>query len=177
MQQIQAYLNGIQTLQSRFNQVAGDGSTASGTIYLERPGRLRLVYDPPSSVLIVATGGQINYYDPNLDQVSQIDVRETPAWFLLRPDIRLGGDITITGIEHGAGSIRLRLVETDNPEHGEVTLVLSEKPRQLRQWTVVDEQNKQVTVTLDDPQYGVALAPTLFEWSDPRPTSSREPGG
>lgn len=177
VQQIQTYLNGIQTLQSRFNQVAADGSAASGTIYLERPGHLRLVYDPPLSILIVATGGQIYYYDPKLEQVSQIDVRETPAWFLLRADITLGGDITITDIKHGAGSIRLTLVETNNPEHGRVTLVLSEKPRELRQWTVIDQQNKEVTVTLDDPRYGVALAPTLFQWTDPRPTGSREPGG
>ena len=177
VQRIQTYLNGIQTLQSRFNQVAADGSTASGTIYLDRPGHLRLVYDPPSSILIVATGGQIYHYDPKLDQVSQIDVQETPAWFLLRGDIKLGGDITIVGIEHGADSLRLTLVETEQPEHGQVTLVLSEKPRQLRQWTVVDAQNKQVTVTLDDPRYGVALAAKLFQWTDPRPTSSREPGG
>jgi outer membrane lipoprotein-sorting protein len=177
LQQVQAYLNGIKTLQSRFNQVAADGSTASGMIYLERPGHLRLVYDAPSSILIVATGGQIYYYDPKLNQVSQIDVQETPAWFLLRSDVQLGGDITVAGIQHGADTLRISMVETKNPERGRVTMVLSEKPMQLRQWTVIDAQNKQVTVTLDNPQYGVALKPSLFQWSDPRPAASKEPGG
>lgn len=177
VQQIQAYLNGIKTLQSHFEQVAADGSAASGTLYLERSDHLRLVYDPPSSILIVATDGEIYYYDPKLQQVSQIDVKDTPAWFLLRSDITLGGDVTVTELKHSADTVRLTMVQTTSPERGRVTMVLSEKPLQLRQWTVVDAQDKEVTVTLDSPQYGVALAQGLFQWTDPRPANAREPGG
>ena len=46
-QQVQTYLNSIRTMQSRFEQVADDGGVAYGTIYLQRPGKMRIVYDPP----------------------------------------------------------------------------------------------------------------------------------
>jgi len=165
---VQQYLNGIRTMQSRFEQVADNGSVASGTIYLERPGRMRIVYDPPSPILIVATEGQIYYYDSRLDQVSRTYANDTPAWFLLRDPITLNGDITVTRFQRAADTLRLTLVETDNPDLGQVTVVLTEKPLELRQWTVLDAQRTQVTVTLENPQFDVALDPNLFYWTDPR---------
>jgi len=68
-------------MQSRFEQVAEDGGVAAGTIYMSRPGKMRIVYDPPSPILIVATDGQIYYYDSKLQQVSRTYVTDTPAWF------------------------------------------------------------------------------------------------
>jgi hypothetical protein len=41
---------------------------------------------------------------------------------------------------------------------------MSESPLELRQWTVLDPQQKQVTVALQNPQYGVTLNPDLFVW-------------
>ena len=165
---VQAYLNAIHTLQSRFTQVSDDGGTASGTIYLERPGKMRIVYDPPVPILIVATGGQVYYYDSKLQQVTRTLVNDTPAWFLLRNDIKLGGDVTLTHYAQAAAVIRVTMVETTNPDLGQVTLALNAEPLELRQWTILDAQRKQVTVTLQNPDYSATLNPTLFNWTDPR---------
>ncbi len=168
---VQQYLNAIHTMQSRFEQVADDGGVANGTIYLARPGKMRIVYDPPSPILIVATEGQIYYYDSRLEQVSRTYVNDTPAWFLLRDPISLFGDITVTDFKRAADTLRLTLVETTNPDIGQVTVVLSDKPLELRQWTVLDAQRKQVTVTLENPRFDAPLDPNLFYWTDPRPNA------
>ena len=164
---IQNYLNGIRTMQARFEQVADDGGVAYGTIYLDRPGRMRIVYDPPVPILIVATSGQVYYYDSKLDQVSRTTIDTTPAWFLLRDPIKLGGDVTVLSFNRAADALRLTMVETANADLGQVTLVLSDQPLQLRQWTVLDAQKKKVTVTLSDAQFGLVLNPNLFYWTDP----------
>jgi outer membrane lipoprotein-sorting protein len=52
---------------------------------------------------------------------------------------------------------------------GQVTVVLTDQPLELRQWMVVDAQRKEVTVTLQNPAFDVALNPNLFYWTDPRP--------
>jgi outer membrane lipoprotein-sorting protein len=166
---VQAYLNGIRTLSSRFEQASGDGGTASGQLWLARPGRMRFEYDPPVPVLLVANGKNIFYYDKELQQVSELRVEDTPAGFLLRDQIALSGDVTLTRFEHQPGAIRLTMVETREPGQGSATLVLDDKPLQLRQWTIVDPQQKQVTVALDDPHYGAPLDEKLFYWTDPRP--------
>jgi outer membrane lipoprotein-sorting protein len=176
VQRIEAYLNSIVTLQSRFQQVSGEGGVAQGTIWVERPGRMRIVYDPPVTVVIVATQGQVYYYDSSLQQVSRTTVDETPAWFLLRPKITLGGEITLTKFAREASVLRATLVETAHPDIGQVTVALSDQPLALRQWTVLDAQRKTVTVTLTDPQFGGQLNPNLFYWTDPRPGASAVPG-
>lgn len=161
---VQTYLNDIRTLQSRFQQFAEDGSVSSGTIYLQRPGKMRIVYDPPTPVLIVADGSTVYYWDSQLQQLQRIGVEDTPAWFLLRPEIKLTGDVTVTGFRREPGVLRIAMTETEHPGQGSLTVVMSERPLELRQWTVVDPQQKPVTVALEDPHYGVTLNPDLFVW-------------
>lgn len=168
LERIQSYLNGIHTMESRFDQVAGDGSTATGTIYISRPGHMRIVYNPPHPILIVATNDQVYYYDGQLGQVTWTDLDNTPAWFLLQNTVELGGDIRIDDVRHEPDVIRVSATEIKRPERGRVTMVFSDAPLQLRQWTILDAQNKSVTVTLDSPRFGMKLNPDLFIWQDPR---------
>ncbi len=168
LKRVQDYLDGIRTLQSRFQQFSQDGGVASGTIYLQRPGKMRIVYDDPVPVLIVCTADTVYYWDKKLDQLSQIGIRDTPAWFLLRPDIRLTGDVTVTSLQRAPGALRIGMTETQQADRGSLTLVLSDRPLELKQWTVVDAQQKPITVTLQDPHYNVQLSPLLFVWTDQR---------
>jgi len=172
IQRIQNYLNGIRTLVSHFDQVADDGSIASGMLYLQRPGHMRIQYDQPSHILLVATAGEIFYYDGKLDQVSWVSIDDTPAWFLLQNDIHLGGDITVLGLKRDPRVLNLTLTDAKHATSGRVTLVLNDQPLQLRQWSVVDAQNKTVTVTLSDPHFGAPINPQEFVWSDPHQNGS-----
>jgi outer membrane lipoprotein-sorting protein len=169
---VQGYLNGIRTLASRFDQYSGEGNQVSGQLWLARPGRMRFEYDAPVPVLLVANGKNIFYYDKELQQVSELRVEDTPAGFLLRDQITLSGDVTLTRFEHKPGAIRLTIVQTSEPGQGSATLVLDDKPLQLRQWTIVDPQQKEVTVALTDPHYGAPIDEKLFYWTDPRPAGS-----
>ncbi|HKT20290.1 MAG TPA: outer membrane lipoprotein carrier protein LolA [Stellaceae bacterium] len=176
LSRIQTYLNGIRTLQSRFEQISGDGGVATGTIYLSRPGKMRVEYDPPVPILLVATDERIWYYDKKLEQVSFFALKDTPAWFLLQNNVSFGGDIAVSQLRKDPGVVRVTVSETKNPDLGQATLVLSDRPLELKQWHLVDAQRKTVTVTLDDPRYGVSLNPSLFYWTDPRPPEARNPG-
>lgn len=173
---IVAYLNNIHTMESHIEQVAADGSDSTGMLYVERPGKLRLQYDPPVPVMIIADGAGIYYWDSKLEQLSETRVEDTPAWFLLRPDIKAAGDVTVTRFSREPGVLRMTMVETAHADLGNVTLTLSDNPMQLRQWTIVDAQARPVTVTLTDPRFGMAISPLLFQWIDPRLAKGRIPG-
>src|SRR6185437_1201151 len=123
----------------------------------------------------VAADG-IYYWDSKLEQLSETRVEDTPAWFLLRPDIKAVGDVTVTKFDRQPGVLRMTMVETRHADLGSVTLTLTDNPMQLRQWTVVDAQARPVTVTLTDPRFGMAISPLMFQWIDPRMTKGRIPG-
>lgn len=173
LKRVQDYLNNIRTLQSRFQQISEEGGVATGTIYISRPGKMRVEYDPPVPILLVATDGRIWYYDKKLEQVSFYDLRDTPAWFLLQDNVNFGGEIAVQSLERDPGVLRVTVAEAKKPDLGKATLVLSDHPLELRKWQILDAQQKHVTVTLDDPHYGGALSPSLFYWTDPRPPNAR----
>jgi outer membrane lipoprotein-sorting protein len=159
---VENYLNQITTMRSSFAQADSNGGLASGTIYIARPGRMRVEYNPPARNLMIASGGALVYYDPELDQLTTLPLSSTPAYFLLRSAVKLTDGLTITGFSRGPGILRIRIVENDSADAGSVELVLADKPLSLRQWIVTDAQGIKTQVTLNDAAFGVALDNALF---------------
>jgi outer membrane lipoprotein-sorting protein len=166
VQRVEQYLNSLRTMAARFVQYADGGGTAEGRAYVSRPGHMRFEYDPPSPILIVANGYFVIYVDKKMQETTYLPIGSTPAWFLLQDRIRLGGDVTITNFEHCPGVIRVTLVQTKEPEAGTVTLTFSDRPLELKQWTIVDPQGKRTTVALSDLRTGGALDPKLFVFNE-----------
>ena len=164
---VEAYLNGIRTLSSRFLQVSSSGGYSEGTFDLSRPGRLRIEYDPPVPILMVADGRQLVYYDRKLKQVSYMGLDSSPVGILLADTISLSKKITVTEIERSPGAIRVGLVKTEDPNAGRLTLVFADSPLQLRKWVVEDAQGATTTVSLLSPRTDVKLDPKLFRFEDP----------
>lgn len=170
----EAYLNAITTLKARFLQVSPNGASVEGDAFLARPGRLRLQYDPPSPLLVVADGTFLIVYDSQLGDPSYLPLNSTPAGVLVRPDVKLiGGDVAVTRVSRMPGVVRISLVEADEPAAGEITLVFSDRPFLLRQWQVKDAQNQITTVSLFEAQNGLSLDPKLFEFKDPKFTKPK----
>lgn len=165
---VEAYLNAIDTLRSNFVQINPDGASVTGELYYAAPDKMRLEYDPPSRVLIVANRWQVIYHDRRLKQVSHLLTGSTPLGFLLNDDVELGGDVTVTDVSEEGGELHVTLVQTDEPNQGSITLVFGEQPLQLRRWTVVDAQGLPTHVVLEDIETGVALADDLFVFKNPR---------
>lgn len=165
---IEQYLNSMRTLESRFLQVSSNGDYAEGKLYISRPGKLRLEYDPPVPVLIVSGGTWLAYYDKELEQVSRILLNSTPAGLLVAENVSfLSDDVIITGFEHRAQTFRLTLVRAEDPLEGSLTLVLSDRPIILKKWEVNDAQGLTTSVSLMGARFGVELDRELFIFKDP----------
>jgi outer membrane lipoprotein-sorting protein len=168
VQRVEAYLNGLRTLRARFLQVAQNGASAQGTAWIARPGRMRFDYDPPEPMLLVASGGQVLMYDRELRQPTTVPASSTPLGLLLRDQIRLAGDITVTGTERAGGFVRLALHRTNAAAEGRLTLAFQESPFELRQWTVLDAQGRETRVTLYEVDTTTRPDNRIFDFNDPR---------
>jgi outer membrane lipoprotein-sorting protein len=157
------YLDGIHTMTASFRQAVNDGSTAAGHLWVQRPGKMRFQYDAPSSLLMYSDAFYVYYWDPELKQSSRVALKTTPAWFLLRQPITFSDDVMVTRFEHTGNAVRVTVVQTASPSEGSLTMDFTENPLILRQWTVVDQRGRATTVTLNDLQFGMALAPDLFQ--------------
>ena len=164
---VEAYMNSIRTLRSDFLQTAGNGATAQGFVAIQRPGKMRIEYAPPSPHLIVTNGSFLVYVEKALKQASYIPLDSSLAGFLVRENIRLSGDVTVTALEKDKSAIRITLAQTNEREAGKLTLVFSDAPLQLRQWSVDDGHGQTTRISLMDPQFGAPVDPKLFGWNRP----------
>jgi outer membrane lipoprotein-sorting protein len=164
---IEAYLNALDSLRSSFVQINPNGGTVTGELYYQRPDKMRLDYDPPSRILIVANGWSLVYHDRRLKQVSHLFTSRTPLGFLLENEIRLSGKVTVTDVQRIADELMVTLVQSEEPDQGAITLVFAEEPLALRRWTVVDAQGLRTHVVLEDVETGVELDRELFRFRDP----------
>ena len=165
LKRVEDYLERLSTLKSSFLQTSSNGNVASGKLFISRPGKLRFEYDPPASILMISDGIFLIYIDKDLDQVTHIFLKSTPVNFLVREDIRMDGDITVTKITRSRGLLRLTIRDTDEPGKGSMTLIFADKPLALRKWTVIDAQNIRTNVMLAGVETGMKLDPRLFQHS------------
>ncbi len=161
---IEAYLDGIRSLKARFVQVAPNGGVAQGDAFIQRPGRMRFQYDPPSPFLLVVNYGILVFHDAQLDQTSNIPLSRTPLGILLADRVVLSGGVTVTNLLRLPGRLQVTLVRTASPGEGSLTLIFEDNPLTLRQWVLVDQQGKQTRVTLNNMDVGSPLDPKLFEY-------------
>jgi len=167
LKDIEKYLDGIKTMQSPFLQISSTGEQAQGMLYLSRPGRLRINYEPPVPVIIIANTSYLSYIDTEIKQIQHLPIDDSPASFLLRENFSFSADgVVVSDYAKGAGATRVTLVRSKDPLAGRLTLVFSERPIQLRKWTVVDAQGVVTDVTLLNPRFDFPLPANLFDFDE-----------
>lgn len=167
IQKVETYLNNIKSLEATFVQMASNGGTAEGRLFIQKPNRIRMEYADPTNVLIVGDGQYIIYNDLELEQVTHIDYDDIPASLILANDIKIDGEkIKVTDFYQDSGTTTITLDYASKGEMGPITLVFSNNPMELKQWKIVDPQSVEVTVSIYDVKKDVELADNLFKFKD-----------
>jgi outer membrane lipoprotein-sorting protein len=161
---IEAYLNNVRSLKARFMQTAPDGQVSEGVALMQRPGKMRFQYDPPSPFLLIANYGVLFFQDAQLGQTTNIPLSHTPLGILLGDHTSLSGEVAVTKFVRLPGQIQVSLVRTASPGEGTLTLIFADNPLTLRQWTVLDQQGKQTHVTFTNMEVGANVDAKLFDY-------------
>lgn len=166
-----AYLQGLNTAQGRFEQTDDRGRTVQGKWFLQRPGKIRFEYDPPSSLLIVSDGRKVNVWDPRLQNVNSYPLSETPLSLFLDKSIRFDQGVIITAVSSDATGFILTARSRNKTVDGSVKLDFAQVgngPVALRQWTITDATGKATTVKLLSLAPDSRLSPDLFVFDKPQ---------
>lgn len=162
LRQIETYLNKIKTLKASFEQSNPDGSLQSGLFFLQRPGKMRLKYNPPAQHIIISDGNFLIFYNPDLDERTNVPLDATPAEFLVKDEVNLSRDTKILDIVEGDNTYRVTLARQEDPDSGTLTLVFETSPLALKEWIIQDQNDSVTHVILKNLQEGVTLPSALF---------------
>ena len=146
---ISSYLSGLSTLIGNFVQVAPNGNRTTGEFYMQKPGKVRFAYDPPTA--------DRRRFRRHLDggarsQAGTQDVyplSQTPLRYLLSDRIDLLKDTNVVSVTSDDVFITVTIEEKQALiGTSRLMLMIGTKDSQLKQWTVTDPQGYDTTVAV-----------------------------
>ena len=164
VERVNTYLTSIQSMVGDFVQVAPDGSKTDGKFYLQKPGRVRFEYNPPSPVELIADGQSMVVRDRKLATQDLYPLSQTPLRFLLADRIDLLKDTDLVGV-YSDNMFVTMVVEQRQILGGthRLMLMFGAKDFELKQWTVTDPQGYDTTVAVFNLDKSKKPDPDLFK--------------
>ena len=166
---LKAHLGAVQTMTASFVQTDAKGRTASGTLQLKRPGRVRFEYSG-GDLLLVADGSRLSFLDYQVGQKSSWPLGKTPLGPLLSNSPDFNGKAQILP----SSDARVVVARARNAgQYGQLTLAFLRNASapgglQMYGWTAVDPQGHRTTVKLSDVRYNVAVPESAFTFAEPK---------
>jgi outer membrane lipoprotein-sorting protein len=149
IKRVDDYLSKTDVLSGNFVQVGPDGRRSQGEFYIQKPGKVRFDYDPPSPIDIVADGQTVVVRDRNLDTQDIYPLSQTPLRFLLSDKVNLMKDTNLVAVY--ADDVFVTVVVEEKTAlvgTSRLMIMFSAKDMQLKQWTVTDPQGYDTTVAV-----------------------------
>ena len=158
------YLSSLQTLVGSFVQVGPDGTKTKGDFYIQKPGKVRFEYDPPTPIDIIADGSSMAVRDRNLATQDIYPLSQTPLRFLLSDRIDLLKDTNVVNVTSDDRFVTITIEEKRALiGTSRLMLMVGAKDGQLKQWTVTDPQGYDTTVAIYNLDSTKKVDPSLFK--------------
>ena len=160
---LSGYLNAMKTATGDFTQINDDGTISTGRILIKRPGRVRFEYDPPEQMLVVADGDTVGIIDGKSNEGTQAyPLHRTPLSIILARNVDLGRAKMVVGHTGDGTTTTVTAQDPENPEYGNIELIFTAAPVELRQWIINDSNGSRTTVILGDLTLGASLRNDSF---------------
>jgi outer membrane lipoprotein-sorting protein len=161
---ISNYLSSLQTLVGNFVQVGPDGTKTRGDFYIQKPGKVRFEYDPPTPIDIIADGSSLVVRDRNLATQDIYPLSQTPLRYLLSDRIDLMKDTNVVNVSSDDLFVTVTIEERQALiGTSRLMLMMGAKDGQLKQWTVTDPQGYDTTVAVYNLDSSKKVDPSLFK--------------
>lgn len=166
LNEISRYLNSLSTVQSQFTQVNPDGTISTGTVYIQRPGRVRFEYNNDRT-LVLASGGNVAIFDAKSNTgPQQYPLSQTPLSIILDANVNLGRANMVTAHTEQKNTTVVTAQDPANPQYGNIQMVFTPGPTELRQWVVTDDSGAKTTVILGEMNKGGSFPASRFSISN-----------
>jgi outer membrane lipoprotein-sorting protein len=163
VERVSAYLSNMKTLVGDFVQVGPDGRRTEGQFYVQKPGKVRFEYSPPSRVDVIADGQSVVVRDRKRATQDLYPLSQTPLRFLVADRVDLARDTNLVAVGADEQFVTVVIEEQQIVGTNRLMLKFGAKDFKLRQWTVTDPQGYDTTVAVYNLDSGKKLDPALFQ--------------
>ena len=159
--EISAHNSGITTMAGRFLQIDTQGNRNEGTFYLQRPGKIRFRYDPPSREEIMSIGQGFYVIDRKEKTQYAYPQDKVPLRQFLDSEIDLL-HAGLVAIEQSDTYLELTLQDETPAGTVRIALVFDKDTKELVQWVLHSPDGSELTFSLFDVEKGVDIPAAYF---------------
>jgi outer membrane lipoprotein-sorting protein len=163
LDKISLYLTSVQSIVGNFVQIGPDGGRTTGNFYLQKPGKVRFEYDPPSPIELIADGSSVVVRDRKLATQDLYPLSQTPLRYLLADRIDLLHDTDVVSVSSDDTFVTVVIEERQLAiGTSRLMIMFDVKDLALKQWTVTDPQGLDTTVAVFNLDLMKKPDPNLF---------------
>ncbi len=144
----------ITTMKADFIQIVSDGTIAEGVLHLRRPHRMKIIYDLDEPLVLLTTPVWLHVDRPAEKILTSYPISETPLSLILQKEVKLRSDEFRTTSFLRDGIVSIVIEKRTGKAAGLLKLEFTERPFQLRRWTIEDAADITTTVTLQNMRFG-----------------------
>jgi outer membrane lipoprotein-sorting protein len=161
---VSSYLSSVHVLSGNFVQVGADGRRATGQFYIQKPGKVRFEYEPPSPIDIIADGSSVVVRDRRLATQDLYPLSQTPLRFLLSDKIDLLRETNVVAVTADELYVTVTIEEKQAiTGTSRLMMMFGSKDMQLKQWVVTDPQGFDTSVAVSNLDSSRRPDPALFK--------------
>jgi outer membrane lipoprotein-sorting protein len=158
---ISAHNSDILTMAGRFNQIDTQGYRAEGTFYLQRPGKIRFRYDPPSRQEIMSIGQGFYVIDRKEKTQYAYPQDKVPLRQFLDSEIDLL-HAGLVAIDQSADYLELTLQDETPAGTVRIALIFDKQKQELVQWVLQSPDGSELTFSLYDVEKDIEIPASYF---------------
>lgn len=152
----------VPSMKGEFIQFGPRGEQTSGKFYIKRPGRMRFDYDQPSAISVFSDGKTVAINNKKLKTWDFIPLSKTPLKLLLAEKIDVS-EKSIRSVTRAPDITTIVLGNKSVFGSSQITLMFDPETYELRQWTIMDNQGKETSVTIFNVEKNIKLSNRLFK--------------
>jgi outer membrane lipoprotein-sorting protein len=162
---INDFFNNVKNMEGDFVQTDADDKRKKGRFYIERPGKVRFDYAPPSRQKIISNGKYLAIEDHDLNTADRYPLESTPFRLLLQEQVDLAADANIIALDVGENIVVVTLQDKEGKAGGQIRLFFNWPEIALKEWIITDAQGLNTRIELAEMQLNKDADPKLFTFT------------
>lgn len=152
----------VPTMAGEFIQFSPTGHQTGGKFYIQRPGKIRFVYQDPTPIKIISNGKTVAVNNRKLKTWNFYPLKKTPLSLVLGKKMAIDSknvrevhtDEDLTTIVMGDDKIFGNSI---------ITMMFDPRTLDLRQWVIKDAQGKETTVMIFNVEKNIEIPASYFK--------------
>ena len=162
IKQIADHFVKVPTMAGEFIQFSPRGHQTGGKFYIQRPGKIRFVYQDPTPIKIISNGKTVAVNNRKLKTWSFYPLKKTPLSLVLGKKMAIDPENVH---EVHTDEDLTTIVMGDDKIFGNSIITMMFDPRtfDLRQWVIKDAQGKETTVMIFNVEKNIKIPASYFK--------------